>query len=212
MAVEAAGGERERNALDQRQLADGKRRAAGLHPLDPGGDRLGRRGVDGCVVERARLTVEHHAASPCETEDGAGTDVEGVGSFADLPPDLGPVHVGDLDVEHLAEPPGAVVLDRRIPAGLELEIPQRSLEGEAAPVDGGRQREDCFLQPPTHVSELPDVIVQPRPGITHGRDSTAGAIGSIRAAARGLRTRSTWLAPSSRSAVARDPRPPRPAY
>ena len=53
MPVEATGRERERNALDQRQLADGERRAAGLHPLDPGGDRVGRRGVDGCVVKRA---------------------------------------------------------------------------------------------------------------------------------------------------------------
>ena len=53
MPVEATGRERERNALDQRQLADGERRAAGLHPLHPGGDRVGRRGVDGCVVKRA---------------------------------------------------------------------------------------------------------------------------------------------------------------
>jgi hypothetical protein len=53
MPVEAAGREREWNAFDQRQLADGEPRAAGLHPLDPGGDRVGRCGADGCVVERA---------------------------------------------------------------------------------------------------------------------------------------------------------------
>ena len=50
-----------------------------------------------------------------------------------------------------------------------------------------------------------------RPRPAPARRQTGDAIDPIRATARGRRTRSPWPAPSSRSVVAREPSPPRPA-
>ncbi len=66
--------------------------------------------------------------------------------FAEPDGELRPLAGRFLECDHLAEPAASLVLEEDVAARLEGELVERGLKGEAAPVDGGRERRDRALE------------------------------------------------------------------
>ena len=139
MPVEAAGVEREGNARGEHELAHLEGRSLGTCPLQPGCDLVlcGRphRGV----VEGRALSDEQHALTFRVAKDDLAMGREVV---AQIHGELRALVDRRLERDHLAEPRLAPVLEDDVATGLENELVEGGLEGEAPPVHRRGEREN----------------------------------------------------------------------
>ena len=135
MAVEAAGVERERDPGCERQLADLQLRACRARALEPR-RHLGRRGGAHLgVVERGPVALQHRPRA-ARVSDG---DLRMRARQVELRP-FAHVH---LEREHLPEP---ALAEHDVAAQPQLQVVQRSLQAEPAPVDRRGQGQDGGLE------------------------------------------------------------------
>ena len=158
--------------LGECELSHVELRAVGARTLEPGAHLLRGGATHQSVVERAPVAMEDDA-------------IPAAGADADLPERRrGGVLVAELERQQLAQAGGAIALERDVATRLQLQPVQRHLEGEAPPVNGGRERQHGRLERAPHLAILLERSLYVRHGGGIAPGQTPDAPASVGSATR----------------------------
>ena len=117
----------------------------GLH-LRPGGD------ANQHIVKRRRVAFQNRAFTAGVPELDLGPGL--LGASRERGQSQLRIQPIEFEGDDLAQPRRAVTLQHHVAANLQLQIIQRGLEREPAPVDGGSQGQDRCLELPARLAEV----------------------------------------------------------